>query len=124
MRQGSPFAHPLPALCRAGCWDQIKPVAGDIGNWLLSRRRASQRRIGRILLRERSWRRSHGLSTGAVRKDMPTDAYARAEEHSDNSTQAAGSVTRITTQPGLPERYPQQLGRLHLQDRRELGNDL
>jgi len=64
---------------------------GDIGNWTLSRTgRARQWRIRRTLLRERSCRRGHSLSSGTVREVIPTDADARPEEHSDNCTQPAG----------------------------------
>ena len=38
--------------------------------------------------------RSHGLSSGAVREVIPTDSHARAEQHSDNCTKAAGSQLR------------------------------
>ena len=45
-------------------------------------------------MRERSCRRGHGFSSGTIPEVMPTEADARSEDHSDNSTQAAGSQLR------------------------------
>ena len=45
-------------------------------------------------MRERSCRRGHGFSSGTIPDVMPTEADARSEDHSDNSTQAAGSQLR------------------------------
>src|SRR6516162_573080 len=51
-----------------------------------------RQKIGRILLRGESYRGGSGPCT--VTEVMPADADARAEEHSDNPTEAAGSQLR------------------------------
>ena len=50
--------------------------------------------MGHVLLRERSCDRGDSPAIRAVAEVMPADADARAEENSDNCTQAAGSQFR------------------------------
>ena len=75
------------------CVGCVGLIVGAGYNWrpLSRRRRTSQWRIGRILLRVRSCRRDYDPPASSVREVMPTDAAARPEEYSDNCTQAAGS---------------------------------
>ena len=68
---------------------------GTIDNCGFPRRRGVRRwRTRRILLRERSCCRGHRCPATATVQIMPAVADARAEEHADNRTKAAGSQLR------------------------------